>query len=210
MEVVTVQGEVRDNLGKRSTKDVRIGGLVPGVIYGVGEAIHFTTVAKNVKDLIYSANFKLAEVEVGGKTYRCILKDMQFHPVTEQLLHLDFLQLEEGQSVRIEVPIRFVGVSPGVKSGGKLQQNLRRVKIKTTPEHLVDEMIADISKLKMGQSVRVKDLKEVKGVEVINSSGIPVATVVVPRAMRSAASGAEEEELAAEAGEGQEAAAAEE
>ena len=187
MEVVQVNGEVRDNLGKKSSKETRREGLVPAVVYGQGEPTHFTVKALDLRDLIYTPEFRLAELNVGGETYRAIIKDYQFHPVTDALTHVDFLALEDGRTIKVQVPVTFQGTSPGVRGGGKLQVNVRRIKIKTTPEHLVDHMTLDISNLELGQSIRVRDIEPIEGVEIQNPGGQPVATVEVPRALRSAA-----------------------
>ncbi|MBB4080648.1 large subunit ribosomal protein L25 [Lewinella aquimaris] len=187
METITVNGEIRENLGKKSSKETRREGLVPAVLYGKGDPVHFTVKALDLRDLIYTAEFKLADVNVGGESHRAIIKEYQFHPVTDQLRHVDFLALEDGRPIKVEVPVTFTGTSPGVRGGGKLQQSVRRIKIKTTPKHLVDSLTLDISKLELGQSIRVRDLDPMEGVEIQNPGGQPIATVEVPRALRSAA-----------------------
>ncbi|MEM6697760.1 MAG: 50S ribosomal protein L25, partial [Bacteroidota bacterium] len=127
-------------------------------------------------------------------TYTCIVKEVQYHPLTDEILHIDFLQLVEGTAVKVELPITFYGDSPGLKVGGKLLQNLRRLKVKTTPEHLVDELKVDISSLELGQAVRVKDVDVTDEMEVMVSPATPVAVVEVPRALKSAAAAAAKEE----------------
>ena len=192
MEVVAISGQMRTDLGKTATKAVRKEGRIPCVLYGGGEMIHFSVLEKEVRDLIYTPDFKVAEVKVDGQAYRCFVKDIQWHPVTDKIVHLDFLRLTQGVPVKVEVPLRFKGVSPGVKNGGKLIQKLRRVKINTTPEHLITEMLLDISALELGQSIRVRDIDlTLDNIEVMNSPGVPVASVEVPRALRSATAAAE-------------------
>jgi len=188
METIKVSGQVREQLGKKSAKATRRDGLVPAVLYGAGdETIHFTVNALALRDLIYTPAFKLAEVEVNGQSYRSIVKDYQFHPVTDELRHIDFLALEDGRTIKVQVPVTFSGTSPGVRGGGKLQVSVRRIKIKTTPEHLVDHLNLDITGLELGQSIRIRDIDPIEGVEIQNPGGQPVATVEVPRALRSAA-----------------------
>ncbi|NRB47550.1 MAG: 50S ribosomal protein L25 [Saprospiraceae bacterium] len=194
MEIVAVKGQVRTDVGKKASKAVRNAGRVPCVIYGTEETLHFSIDPKEVKPLIYTPAFKLAEVEVDGTAHKCIVKDIQFHPVSDEIVHIDFLALTDGRKVKVEVPVGFQGVSPGMKLGGKLQQNLRRVKIKTTPEHLVDQLVLDVSHLELGQSVRVRDLQVSEGIEIMSPAGTPIATVEIPRALRSAASAASKEE----------------
>lgn len=190
MKIVALEGQERNNLSKSAVKALRKEGMVPAVLYGGDKVVHFAVSAKEVRPLIFTADFKIAELTIDGKSYRSILKEKQFHPVTDDIQHLDFLQLSDGTTVKVEVPIRFTGAAPGVKVGGKLQQNMRTVKIKTTPEHLIDEMYADISHLELGQSIRVRDIKEVDGVEIMNSMSIPIATIEIPRALRSATAAA--------------------
>lgn len=191
MKAIAVKGEVRSEVGKKSTKAARVAGLIPCVLYGNDTVVHFTTTQNDVKQLIYTPDFKLADIEVGGKHYRCILKDLQFHATRENVLHIDFLHLADGNSLKVEVPVRFKGTAAGVKAGGKLLQKVRKVKIKTTPEKLVDELLLDITHLELGQSIRVRDIKATDGVEILSSPGIPVATIEIPRALRSAAQAAE-------------------
>ena len=194
MQTVAIKGEARTDLGKKFTKSVRNEGKIPCVLYGKDEVAHFSTTLKDIKSIVYTPEFKVAEIELAGNTYRCILKDVQYHPVTDEILHIDFLKLIDGHPVKVEVPIKFTGTSPGVKSGGKLIQQVRRIKIKTVPEKIVDELTLDISSLELGQSIRVRDIQAIEGIEIMNSPGIPVALVEIPRALRSAAAAKEKEE----------------
>ncbi len=191
METVAIKGEKRTNGGKVATRNLRNQGKIPCVVYGGDTNVSFSTVKKEVKPLVYTSDFKLAEVSLDGETHKCILKDIVFHPVTDEIVHMDFLKLTPGHNVKVEVPIEFVGESPGVIQGGKLIQQIRRVKIKATPENLVDKLTVDISNLKLGDAVRVREIHAVDGVEIINAGAIPVATVEVPRALKSAEAAAE-------------------
>lgn len=193
MQIVSISGSPRTDLGKKHNKQLRKAGAVPCVIYGGESPIHFSAPAGVFRPLIYTPDFKLVEIEVEGKTYKCIMKDTQFHPVTDALMHVDLLELVANKKVNVELPVKFVGVSPGVKNGGKLIQNLRRIKVKTTPEKLIDHLTLDISDLALGSAIRIRDITAVDGIEVINSPAIPVATVEVPRALKSAEAGAEGE-----------------
>ncbi len=186
MEVVIINGKKRDGVGKKATKAVRKAAEVPCVIYGAEGVTHFQALEKDFRHLIYTPDFKLAEIHVEGKKYRTILKDKQFHPVSEAITHLDFLQLTDGRPVKVQIPVRFTGVSVGVKAGGKLIQSIRRVEVKCTPENLITELTVDISALDLGQSVRVRDIKVPNGVEITNSPSIPIGLVEIPRALRSA------------------------
>ncbi len=207
MESVVISANARPATGKKATKATRREGLVPCVIYGGDKVIHCSGRALDFRSLVYTPAFKLAEITVDGTTYKCILKDITFHPVTDEIEHMDFLQLVDGKPLKVMIPIRFRGVAPGVKTGGRLNQKVRRVKIKTTPENLVPELFVDISNVQLNESVRVRDIEVTDKMEVMTSMNIPVASVETPRALRSAAAEIEEAE-AAEAAEGAEAAEA--
>lgn len=191
MKTINIKGQARTDLGKAATRELRKAGHVPCVVYGADEVIHFSVTPLAVKDLVYTPDFNIAALDIDGKAHRAFVKDIQFHPVTDEIVHIDFLSLVEGKTVKVEVPLRFKGVSPGVKAGGKLIQRLRRIKIKTKPENLISEMLIDISKLELNQSIRVRDIdQKLDTIEVLNSPGVPVASVETPRALRSAASAA--------------------
>ena len=187
METIAITGQSRTGLGKKPSKDLRNDGRIPCVLYGGQDVVHFSVTLNDVKNLIYTPDFRVASLTVDGTTYRCIVKDYQLHPLTSNLTHIDFLSLVDGQKVKLEVPVRTKGVSPGVKLGGKLQQKLRRVKVKTLPEEMVTELFIDISPLDLGQSLRVRDIQVPAGIELLNSPSIPVVTIEIPRALRSAA-----------------------
>ncbi len=196
MVTVTINGTPRNGTGTSFAKAARTAGTIPCVLYGSGQNIHFTVTPESVRDIVYTGEFKLADVNVDGKSFRCILKEIQYHPVTDTVTHIDFLHLVDGNTIKVNVPIRFEGTAPGVRAGGKLVQKLRSIKIKTTPEAMVDEMKVDISKLKLGQSLRVRDIATVGGVEIINAQALPIATIPVPRGLKVGA--LEEEEAPAE------------
>lgn len=186
MQTVAIEGKLRSEFGKKASKATRKEGLVPCVAYGKDKVIHFSAKPKSFKSLIYTPDFKVAELNIDGETHRAIVKDSQFHPVTDALLHMDFLLLIEGNTIVTDIPVRTVGVAPGVKLGGKLMQTTRRLKIKTTPENLVDHLTVDVSGIGLGKSVRVRDVAAVDGIEVMTSPGIPLVSVEIPRALRSA------------------------
>ncbi|MFZ1704583.1 MAG: 50S ribosomal protein L25 [Saprospiraceae bacterium] len=187
MVSVDIQGNVRTEVGKKGSSSDRKNGLIPAVLYGGENVKHFTVTPAAVKTLVYTPDFKLAVINIGGDTHRAILKQVQFHPVTDQIIHIDFLRLIDKTPIKVEIPLRFKGTSPGVKLGGKLIQQVRKVKVKTTPESLVHELYADISGLDLGQSLRVKDIIVPKGIEVVNNASTPVALIEIPRALKAAA-----------------------
>lgn len=196
MKTVAVSGQLRDNLGKKGSKATRLEGMAPAVLYGSGDPIHLAIAPLSVRDLIYTPEFKIAELTVDGKVHRAIIKDVQFHPVTDEIQHLDFLALQDGHPIRVDVPVGFKGNSPGIRAGGKLIQAVRKIKLKAAPENLVDRILLDISKLELGESIRVRDIDVMEGVEIINPGGQPVATIEVPRALKSAATAAKKAEMA--------------
>jgi len=201
MQTVAVKAQKRDAFGKKASSQIRKTGLVPGVLYSKDGVDHVVVSPKDLKPLLYTPDFKLADVDIDGQSHKAIVKDVQFHPVTENIVHIDFLKLIEGHSLQCEVPVVFKGVSPGVKAGGKLTRTLRRLKLKTTPENLVDSIFGDISELELGSSLRIRDLEIPEGIEVMTLSSAPVAIVEIPRAAKT------EEEEAAELAEAEAAAA---
>lgn len=184
MSNVVINGTLRSEVGKKATKATRYAGQIPVVMYGPNELIHFTADVTAFKPLIYTPDFKIADVTVGGKTYRTILKDKQFHPISEALLHVDLLILTDGHPVKYEVPLRFTGTSPGVKVGGKFVQKVRRVKLKSLPEHMVTEVFSDISALELGHTLRIRDVQVPANIEIMQQPAMPVASIEIPRALR--------------------------
>jgi large subunit ribosomal protein L25 len=187
MKSIDIKGTLRTDLGKKATRAKRREGFVPGVVYGGNVAVHFSADPKELKNLVYTPDFQKINLAVDGKTYSCILKDKQFHPVSDELLHIDLLLLEAGKKVIANIPVRCDGVAAGVKEGGRLNQKLRTVIVKTTPDELTDELLVDVRALKLGESVRVKHIKINDKMEMISSMNSPVATIDIPRSMRSAA-----------------------
>jgi large subunit ribosomal protein L25 len=193
METVNVQGQSR-SLGSKNAKNIRKEGKIPCVLYGQDGTTHFATTHKDVKPLVYTPDFKLAEIDIDGSKVRTIIKDIQFHPVTDAIEHIDFLQLKDGVPVKVSIPLKTKGVSEGVKTGGKLIQQVRKILVKTLPEHLQEELYVDISSLELGQSARVRDIEVSEHMQIMNPPATPVVMVEVPRALRSAQTLAEGEE----------------
>lgn len=202
MDTIKISGETRENFGKSANKHLRKSGKIPAVLYGGDKVEHFCTTHNEVKKLIYTPDFKLAEISTGSATHKAIIKEIQFHPVTDQISHIDFLKLQDGVKIKLEVPVKCVGVSPGILAGGALIQSLRKIKINTTPEHIIDELTVDISGVELGGAIRVKDIEVGDNIEIMNNPSVPIATVSVPRALKSEQDGAEDEG-AAEGAEGE-------
>ncbi len=188
MEIIQLMGNARTDYGKKQSKADRTNGLVPCAIYSGDKATHFTVTPMQVRDIVYTPDFKLAQISVdGGASQKCFLKGISFHPVTDAILNIEFQELVPNRKVLVEIPITTKGVSPGVKAGGKLLQSVRRAKIKCLPENLVGELSLDISSLELGQAIRIRDIQPAEGVEIMNPGGTPVAIIEIPRALRSAA-----------------------
>lgn len=191
MKTFTIDGAARTEVGKKASKSDRVNGRIPCVLYGGNqETVHFTTTLPAVRNLVYSPNFYKVLIQLDGKSYEALLKDISFHPTTEDILHMDFHQLIPGVLVNAEIPVNIVGQSEGVRIGGKLLVKVRKLKVKSTPEALKDAIDVDITPLKLGQSVKVKDLPD-QGFQILNARSIPIASIEIPRALRSAGAKAE-------------------
>ncbi|HXB92678.1 MAG TPA: 50S ribosomal protein L25, partial [Puia sp.] len=180
MKTITIEGHLRTELGKQATRQLRSEEKVPGVIYGGAKEVNFSAPATSFKTLVYTPDFQLAEVTVDGKSYRCILKDLQFDKVSDLLIHADFLELVEDKKVIATIPIKFTGASKGVKDGGKLITKMKALKVKTLPKYLKENIEVDLTELELNGNVRVEDVKE-EHYEILNSPRIPIAYVVLTR-----------------------------
>lgn len=185
MKSVKIEGQIRSARGKKAARAARSEGQIPCVIYGGTETIHFSAPTIAFKHLVYTPEFQLAEISVDGKTYRAIVKDLQFDVVTDALNHVDFLELVEDRKMIANLPLKFVGQPEGVKAGGRLEVKLKTVKVRTLPKYLAEHLEVNIEKLQIGGNVRVEDIK-VDNIEIMNSPRIPVASVVTTRALRQA------------------------
>jgi large subunit ribosomal protein L25 len=183
MKNLEIIGYKRANLGKTGSKELRAQSMVPCVLYGGKDQVHFYSPMILFKQLLYSPNVFQVDLNIEGVQYKAILQDSQYHPVNETILHVDFLELDENKPVKMEVPVRFTGVAPGVQKGGKLISKLRKVKIKSLPANIPDYIDVDISNLELGKSIKIGDLKA-DNYTLLNSPSTPIATVEIPRALR--------------------------
>ena len=190
MKTVEIIGFKRANLGKKEAKDLRLEGNVPCVLYGGKEQVHFQAPMILFRDLVYTPNAHMVDLNVEGAKYKCILQDIQFHPVNEVILHADFLQLFENKPVKMDIPVKLEGTAPGVIAGGKLTTKLRKITVKALPENMPDFISVDISKLGLGKSIKVSEV-QAGNYEILNNPAISIATVEIPRALRGK-TGAEE------------------
>ena len=183
MKTMTIEGQIRSDLGKKASRNLRRTENVPCVLYGTEENIHFQTDLSAFRHIVYSPDFSKVELKLDDKSYDAIIKYIQYHPVKDDIIHVDFQLLTDGKRVSTKLPVKLIGSSPGVREGGKMKVRVRKLDVKVDPKYLVEFIPVDISELKMGRSVRIGDLK-VEGVEIMNSPGIPVATCEIPRALR--------------------------
>jgi large subunit ribosomal protein L25 len=183
MKTITIEGQLRTEHGKSATRQLRSQELVPGVIYGGAQEINFSAPAKAFKSLVYTPNFQLAEVTIDGKTYRCILKDLQFDKVSDALIHVDLLELVEDKKIVASIPLKFTGIASGVRAGGRLVPKMKSLKVKTFPKHLREQIEVNVDALEIGSNLRVQDVKD-ENYEIMNSPRIPIVSVVTTRALR--------------------------
>ena len=183
MKTITIEGQLRTELGKKAARQLRSQDLVPGVIYGGAKEVNFVASAKAFKPLVYTGEFQLAEVSVDGNKHTCILKDLQFDKVTDSLNHVDLLELVEGRKVIANLPLKFTGAAIGVKNGGKLVLKMKSIKVKILPKDIQESVEVDISDLDINGNIRVEDIKA-SNMEILNSPRISVASVVMTRQLK--------------------------
>ncbi len=193
MKTITIEGQLRTEHGKKAARQIRSQENVPGVIYGGAQEINFFAPAKAFKPLVYTSEFQLAEVKVDGKTYKCILKDLQFDKVEDSLIHVDLLELVDNKKVIATLPLKFTGTSVGVKEGGKLVTKMKALKVKAFPKDLKENIAVDITNLELNGNIRVEDVKA-DNMEILNSPRIPIASVVMTRQLKQEEATAAKEE----------------
>ena len=203
MKTVSLSGSPRENVGKKGAASLRTEERVPAVIYGGKKQIHFSISVNEAKKLVFTPNVYLVEIEVSDKSYKVILQEVQSHPVTDRVLHLDFLEISDEKQFKIKLPVRLTGFSRGVRNGGTLRQNFRKLKVMGLAKDMPEAIEIDISPIKIGDKRRVSDL-ESKGLKFLDPSNAVVVGVQTARAAIQ-----EEEEEEVEAVEGEEGATAE-
>lgn len=158
MKTIEINGSKRANISKQEVKYLRGSEMVPCVLYGGEEQVHFSTDLSSFKGLVYTPDVHMVKLSVDGKEYHCVIQDVQFHPVTDVIIHADFLQVFDSKPVTMSIPVKLTGASEGVKMGGKLVTKYRRLKVKALPANLPDFITVDISSMKIGDTIRVRDL----------------------------------------------------
>lgn len=189
MKTFELKGEVRTDLGKKSSKAARVGESVPCVLYGGAENVHFTSTASDLRKLIYSPDVFVVDLEVAGKKCKAVMKALQFHPVTDKVLHIDFLQVTETKPVVVEIPVKLEGLAEGVKAGGKLALEMRKLRVKGLYTNIPERIVIDVTSLGLGKSIQVGSVS-VENLEILNAKNAVVAQVKLTRAARGAAAAA--------------------
>lgn len=183
MKSFKLEGTLRTDLGKKAAKALRGSESIPAVIYGGEETIHFTVTQDAVRNLIYSPEIFVVELNLAGKEVKAVLKDIQFHPVTDAILHLDFLQVMENKPVVVEVPVVLTGHAEGVRAGGKLALEMRKLKVKAPYTQIPEKLHIDVSHLGLGKTIQVGAL-QFEGLELMNAKNAVVCAVKLTRAAR--------------------------
>ena len=186
MKTIAVKAAERADFGKKAAKAVRREGLIPCVLCGNGETVSFSVDPREIKPLIYTPNSYIVEFDFDGKTEKAVLREVQFHPVREQILHIDFFRIAAGKPVAIAIPVRLTGNAEGVKVGGKLALSARKLTVSALVENLPDEIVVDVTPLGVGKTIFVGDL-QFDNIKFITPATTAVCAVRVTRASRGAA-----------------------
>jgi large subunit ribosomal protein L25 len=186
MKAVFMSGSSRSNVGKKDAKALRVEGLVPCVLYGGDSQIHFSVNETQFKPLLFTPDVHTVDLEIDGKSYKAVLQDIQYHNMKDNVLHADFLQLNENKPVIIQIPVRTSGNASGVRAGGKLVTKLRKLKVRALLKDLPDFITIDITPLEIGMGVKVREVS-VAGLTLLDAQNVDVVAVTATRASRQAA-----------------------
>ncbi len=186
MKSIEIKGKLRESLGKGNSGKLRAQGNVPCVLYGEGENVHFFAHENDFRHILYTPNVYRVNLDIEGKNYEAVLQDVQFHPVTDRVLHIDFYQIREDKPVIVNVHTKLNGVSPGVKEGGKLLSEIRWLRIRGLPKDIPDVLDIDVSGLTLGETIKAGEL-DYPGIEIMHSSNSVVASVKLTRISKAAA-----------------------
>jgi large subunit ribosomal protein L25 len=185
MKTIAISGSPRENVGKRDAKELRYEGKVPAVLYGGKEQLHFAVLITDLNEAIYTPEANFLEISVGGNKIKAIIKEAQYHPLTDVLLHVDFLQLFDEKEITMEIPVKLVGTSPGVKMGGKLVQKLRKLRVRSFPKNMPQVVEVSIAKMEVGNLFRVRDLQKSEYI-ITNTPEDTIVSVGMSRALKQA------------------------
>lgn len=194
MRSIEVKGTAR-TIAERSSeqakalKAIRKNNGVPCVLYGGAENVHFTVTNEGLRNLVYTPHIYVVNLDIDGKQVKAIMKDIQFHPVKDTILHVDFLEINEEKPIVIEVPVQLEGLAEGVKAGGKLQLQMRKLKVKALYTNIPERLVVNVSHLGLGKAIQVKELS-FENLELLNAKDAVVCAVKLTRAARGAAAAA--------------------
>jgi len=180
MKTAQLSGSVRSNVGKKDAAEARRAGLVPCVLYGQGEQTHFAVKRIDIEKIVFSPEVYQVELDIEGKKANGIIRELQQHPTKGTVLHVDFLELSAAKPVRVGLPVRLTGSSKGVMAGGKLMQVFRRLNCVGLPQDLPEAIVLDITKLKIGKSIRVGAI-DIPGVKFLDPANAVVVSVKMAR-----------------------------
>lgn len=185
MKTIAISGSPRENVGKSDAKALRYEGNAPAVLYGGSTQKHFSVNVADMRDLIFTPEVHFVELNLEGSSHKAIIKEMQFHPLTDKLLHVDFLELFDDKAIVMEIPVKLKGTSPGVKMGGKLVQKKRKLRVRALPADMPQNVEVSIEKLEVGGNIRVRNV-QVNNYAIINAQDDTIVSVVMSRALKQA------------------------
>ncbi len=192
MKSIEIKGSLRTETGKKATRELRNNDIVPCVLYGVQKdengnpvATHFTVTTDGLRNLVYTPHIYVVDLNIDGKIVNAIMKDIQFHPVTDKILHVDFYQIDEAKPIVMEVPVQLEGLAEGVKAGGKLALQIRKLKVKALYNVIPERLIVNVTNLGLGKTIKVGELNY-EGLELLNAKEAVVCAVKLTRAARGA------------------------
>ncbi len=186
MKSISISGSARQNVGKRDAKELRYEAKVPCVLYGGKEQVHFSVFEADLKHLVYTPEVYFVDLTIDGKKYRATMQDIQFHPLTDLINHIDFLEIDENKPVTMLVPVKFAGSSPGVKMGGKLVHKIKKLKVRGLPKDMTDSIVINIDNLELGKMIRVSEV-QVENLTILDAKSNSIVSVETSRALREAA-----------------------
>lgn len=192
MKSIDINGTLRAEIGKKATRELRKNNGVPCVLYGINKdengnpvATHFTVTNDGLRNLVYTPHIYVVNLSIDGKVVNAIMKDIQFHPVKDNILHVDFLQIDEANPIVMEVPVKLEGLAEGVKAGGKLALQVRKLKVKALYNVIPEKLVIDVTNLGLGKTIKVGELN-FEGLQILNAKEAVVCAVKLTRAARGA------------------------
>lgn len=199
MKSIEIKGSLRAETGKRATRELRRSNSVPCVLYGIDKdengnqiATHFSVTNDGLRNLVYTPHIYVVDLNIDGKVTTAIMKEIQFHPVTDKILHVDFLRIDESNPIVMEVPVKLEGLAEGVKAGGKLNLQIRKLKVKALYNMIPERLVIDVTSLGLGKTIKVGELSY-EGLQILNAKEAVVCAVKLTRAARGAQAAAASE-----------------